>query len=178
MYQYRSGLRKYNSTQSVLAKNIFETFSFQKQGTALQIHCQGYTIHIFCIFSPSRLLHKLSNQDMIHYSISAIFRFLLKPTVDLLLSSFLLAIYQKVIHSSLPTFLIWGKKMAPIFQTNPIDHIQIILWNSQGYIKFWKKDPTKMYFLFIAWRNQLFSTFLKIKVQLLLLWSLLNEDTV
>ena len=141
MYQYRSGLRKYNSTQSVLAKNIFETFSFQKQGTALQIHCQGYTIHIFFIFPPSRLLHKLSNQDMIHYSISAIFRFLLKPTQIYYCRVFCWQFIKKLFILLYPHFLFGVRKWHQFFR----QILLIISNNSLEFIRIYKilkKNPT------------------------------------
>ena len=98
---------------SILAKNIFETFSFQKQGTALQIHCQGYTIHIF---SPFQVLHKLSNQDMIHYSISAIFRFLLKPTQIYYCRVFCWQFIKKLFILLYPHFLFGVRKWHQFFR--------------------------------------------------------------
>ena len=83
-------------------------------------HCK-FTVKVtqyifFFIFPPSRLLHKLSNQDMIHYSISAIFRFLLKPTQIYYCRVFCWQFIKKLFILLYPHFLFGVRKWHQFFR--------------------------------------------------------------
>ena len=131
LFKFGYYYRKYATCQQYIW--IFQ-FSKTRYYSIVNSLPRLHNIYIF-LFFLFQVLHKLSNQDMIHCSISA-FRFLLKPTQIYYCRVFVGNLSKS--YSSLPPFF-FLKKMAPIFQTNPFDHIQIILWDSHSALKFWKK---------------------------------------
>ena len=82
-------------------------------------HCKftaKVTQYIYFLFFLFQVLHKLSNQDMIHYSISAIFRFLLKPTQIYYCRVFCWQFIKKLFILLYPHFLFGVRKWHQFFR--------------------------------------------------------------